>query len=139
MAAAPPPPEPRTPAPQALAVCQESLSKIAATGQILFGSDSATLEGASVETLDRLAAAVKGCPGVRIAVEGHADIEGSTDYNQRLSVRRAQAVVAHLIKAGADAQRLEAVGFGASRPAAPNDTVENKAKNRRIEIIVRRP
>jgi OmpA-OmpF porin, OOP family len=117
--------------------CQEKLGRIASEGRILFDVDSATLDAASYETLDRLAKEAKLCPGVRIAIEGHADVEGSTEYNQRLSTRRAQAVVAYLAKAGAEVQRLEAVGFGSSRPAAPNDTVANKAKNRRIEIVVR--
>jgi OOP family OmpA-OmpF porin len=74
---------------------------------------------------------------MRIAIEGHTDADGPATYNQRLSVRRAQAVVAYLVKAGADRQQLEAVGFGVSRPAAPNDTPENMARNRRIEFSVR--
>ena len=74
---------------------------------------------------------------MRIAIEGHTDAEGSAEYNQRLSVRRARAVVAYLVKAGADRKQLEAVGYGPSRPAAPNDTEENMARNRRIEFSVR--
>jgi OOP family OmpA-OmpF porin len=135
--AAAPPPAVAPPPPALVAECRANLSKIARAGRILFDSDSATLDISSFDTLNRLAAAARQCPGVRIAVEGHADIEGSNEYNQRLSVRRAEAVVAYLVKAGADAQQLEAMGFGASRPAAPNTTVGNKAKNRRIEIIVR--
>jgi OOP family OmpA-OmpF porin len=142
----PPAPEPKmAAAPQPAAVppakammvvaCQDKLGKIA--GRILFDTDSANLDAASHDTLDRLAKEAKLCPGVRIAIEGHADVEGSAEYNQRLSMRRAQAVMAHLVKAGADARQLEAVGFGSSRPAAPNDTAANKAKNRRIEIVVR--
>jgi outer membrane protein OmpA-like peptidoglycan-associated protein len=52
-------------------------------------------------------------------------------------MKRAEAVVGYLIKAGADAKQLEAAGFGASRPVAPNTTAGNRAKNRRIEISVR--
>jgi outer membrane protein OmpA-like peptidoglycan-associated protein len=135
-AAAPPSAPAAAPQTQAKA-CQDDLGRIAGAGRILFDSDSATLDASSVGTLDRLAAAAKLCPGVRIAIEGHADVEGSAEYNRRLSVRRAQAVVAYLIKAGADARQLEAVGFGSSRPVAPNDSAGNKAKNRRIEIVVR--
>ncbi len=132
------PPSPVSTAPPALvAECRANLGKIASAGRILFDSSSATLDAASFDTLDRLAAAAKQCPGVRIAIEGHADIEGSTDYNQRLSIKRAEAVVAYLVKAGADASRLEAAGFGSSRPAAPNSTAGDRARNRRIEIIVR--
>jgi OOP family OmpA-OmpF porin len=124
------------PQPEANA-CQESLNKITRAGHINFATDSATLDSASFDTLDRLAAAAKACPAMHIAIEGHTDAEGSAGYNQRLSVRRARAVAAYLVKAGADRKQLEAVGYGLSRPAAPNDTEENMARNRRIEFIVR--
>ena len=133
--APPPPPSAQPLTPQA-ASCQQELNKIAGDGHILFATDSAKLDTASFETLDRIAQAAKACPGVRIAIEGHTDAEGSTEYNQRLSVRRAQAVVNYLIKAGADRQQFAAVGFGPARPAAPNDTEENMAKNRRIEFSI---
>ena len=137
VAAAPPQP-PAAPAPSpAVNACQDTLNKIANAGHINFTSDSAALDSASFETLDRLAGAAKACPGMRIAIEGHTDADGSTEYNQRLSVRRARAVVTYLVKAGADRTQLEAVGFGPSRPAAPNDTEENMARNRRIEFNVR--
>jgi OOP family OmpA-OmpF porin len=117
--------------------CQAELSRIANAGHILFATDSAKLDSASFETLDRLAAAARACPGVRIAIEGHTDSEGSAEYNQRLSVRRARAVVSYLVKAGAERSQFEAVGYGLSRPAVPNDTEENMARNRRIEFSVR--
>lgn len=135
-AAAPTTPAP--PAPQVVGnACRENLGKVANAGHVLFDTDSAALDSASFEILSRLAAAAKTCPGLRIAIEGHTDAEGNARYNQRLSVRRARAVVAYLIKAGVDREQLEAVGFGRSRPAVPNDTVENMAKNRRIEFVVR--
>lgn len=137
VAAAPPQP-PAAPAPSpAVNACRDNLNKITNAGHINFTSDSAALDGTSFETLDRLAGAAKACPGMRIAIEGHTDADGSAEYNQRLSVRRARAVVAYLVKAGADRKQLEAVGYGPSRPAAPNDTEENMARNRRIEFNVR--
>lgn len=132
-AAAPPQP----PVSPEVTACQESLNKITGAGHINFATNSATLDSESFATLDRLAAAAKVCPGMRIAIEGHTDAEGRAEYNQRLSVRRARAVVAYLVKSGADRKQLEAVGYGLSRPAAPNDTEENMAKNRRIEFSVR--
>jgi OOP family OmpA-OmpF porin len=131
------PPQPAAPVPPEVTACQSNLNRIAHAGQINFGTNSAALDPASFDTLDRLAAAAKVCPGMRIAIEGHTDAEGTSDYNQRLSERRAQAVVSYLVKAGADRKRLEAVGYGFTRPAAPNDTEENMAKNRRIEFSVR--
>jgi OOP family OmpA-OmpF porin len=128
-----PPAQPLSP--QA-ASCQQELNKIAGAGHIHFATDSAKLDTASFETLDRIAAAAKACPGVRIAIEGHTDTEGGSQYNQRLSVRRAQAVVSYLVKAGAERKQFVAVGYGPTKPAAPNDTEENMAKNRRIEFSI---
>ena len=150
-APAPPPPQPEpvpkvaaapaeppsAPVPPEVTACQNNLDRITNAGHINFATNSAALDSDSFVTLDRLAAAAKVCPGMRIAIEGHTDAEGSAEYNQRLSVRRARAVVAYLVKAGADRKQLEAVGYGLSRPAAPNDTEENMAKNRRIEFSVR--
>jgi OOP family OmpA-OmpF porin len=130
------------PAPPAEAVarakaCEEHLAGVAKSGLIHFHYASAELENASFPTLDQLAAAAKSCPGMHIEVAGHASAEGSPDANQQLSLKRAQSVVTYLVHAGVDPGRLESVGFGATRPVAPNDTSENMAKNRRIEFTVR--
>jgi outer membrane protein OmpA-like peptidoglycan-associated protein len=69
-------------------------------------------------------------------VSGHTDSDGGEELNQKLSEARAQAVREHLIAQGISADRLVAVGHGASEPVAPNDTEENKARNRRTEITV---
>jgi outer membrane protein OmpA-like peptidoglycan-associated protein len=142
-AASPPAPEPPAkPAPPPEAVvkakaCEDELSTLARAGLIQFRVGSAELDSASFETLDKLAAAAKSCPAMHIEVGGHASAEGGAEINQQLSFRRAQSVVAYLSKAGVDAALLEAIGYGTTRPIAPNDTVENMAKNRRIEFTVR--
>jgi outer membrane protein OmpA-like peptidoglycan-associated protein len=117
--------------------CKESLDTIQDKGLIHFNTGSAELDRSSFETLDKLAGAAKLCPGMRIVIEGHTDAEGPAEYNQLLSVRRAQAVARYLVRAGADAQQLEATGYGDRKPKMPNDTIENMAKNRRIEFEVR--
>jgi OmpA-OmpF porin, OOP family len=117
--------------------CEEQLAGLAKAGQILFRLASAELDGVSFTTLDKLAEAAKSCPGMHIEVGGHASSEGGAEINQQLSFRRAQSVVAYLVSAGVDAAQLEPVGFGATRPIAPNDSNENMAKNRRIEFTVR--
>ena len=106
-------------------------------GQIVFGQASAELDSASYSALDQLAEAAKGCLDMRIEVGGHASAEGSADANQQLSVRRAQSVVGYLVKAGVESTQLQPVGYGATRPIAPNDTDDNMTKNRRIEFTVR--
>jgi OOP family OmpA-OmpF porin len=130
------------PAPPAEAIarakaCEEQLAGVAKSGLIHFHYASAELESASFPTLDQLAAAAKSCPGMHIEVGGHASAEGSPDANQALSLKRAQSVVTYLVQAGVDPDRLEPIGFGATRPVAPNDGGENLAKNRRIEFTVR--
>jgi outer membrane protein OmpA-like peptidoglycan-associated protein len=134
--AAVPPAPPSAAAIQAKA-CEERLRGLTETGQILFEVSSAALDRASLPTLDKLAEAAKTCPGLRIEVAGHASADGPTRLNQALSLRRARSVVAYLVRAGVEETQLEAVGYGADKPAAPNDTDENSAKNRRIEFTVR--
>ena len=133
---------PTRPAPPAEAVvraraCEEQLAGLAREGQILFRLASAELENVSSQTLDRLADAAKTCPGMHIEVSGHASSEGNPEANLQLSLKRAQSVVAYLVQEGVDAAQLEPMGYGATRPIAPNDTSENMARNRRIEFAVR--
>jgi OOP family OmpA-OmpF porin len=140
--AIPPQPLPPTPAVEPAAVarakaCEEQLAGLARSGEIHFRRSSAELESVSFPTLDQLAEAAKTCPGMRIEVAGHASSEGNAASNRQLSLKRAQSVVAYLVHAGVDAAQLESVGFGATRPIAPNDSIENMAKNRRIDFTVR--
>jgi outer membrane protein OmpA-like peptidoglycan-associated protein len=129
-------PLPGTPEAKARA-CEVELAEVVSTGHILFRVGSAELDGASSSTLDKVAGAAKACAGTRIEIGGHASSEGSSEINRQLSIKRAQSVLAYLVRAGVDARRLQPVGYGASRPVAPNDTSENMAKNRRIEFVVR--
>jgi outer membrane protein OmpA-like peptidoglycan-associated protein len=73
---------------------------------------------------------------VNIEISGHTDNQGSDAYNQKLSMERARTVYRYLIDNGIDAYRLSFKGYGADRPVAPNDTEENRAKNRRTEILI---
>jgi outer membrane protein OmpA-like peptidoglycan-associated protein len=130
-----PPPAAADAAPKTLAACREDLVKLTTDSPIPFDRGSAKIDAEALETLTRIAAAVKACPGVRIVVEGHADLEGIPEYNQRLSLRRAEAVAEVL--AGAGLGQLETVGFGVTRPVAPNTTPQARAKNRRSVIVVR--
>jgi len=71
---------------------------------------------------------------VRFEIQGHTDNVGSEEFNQKLSDERAEAVRAYMIEKGIAAERLTAKGYSMSTPAAPNDTKEGRAKNRRIEF-----
>lgn len=72
---------------------------------------------------------------VVIAV-GHTDSVGTDAYNQKLSVRRAEAVKAYLVSKGIEANRVYTEGKGKKQPVADNKTAEGRAKNRRVEIEV---
>jgi outer membrane protein OmpA-like peptidoglycan-associated protein len=117
--------------------CQADLRRVARAGQIQFERASADINARSHGTLDELARVVRACPAAVVEIEGHTDAEGAPDRNQRLSERRAGSVREYLIQAGADPQRLIAVGYGQEKPIAPNDTAESRARNRRIEFTVK--
>lgn len=128
--AAPPPP----PAPPA---CLAAIAGELAQGGIAFRISRDVMEPASQARLDRVAQAMNTCPRVRFTIAGHTDSDGIASQNVDLSQRRAQAVVAHLIRRGVEAGRMLAEGHGASRPLVPNTSAANKARNRRIEITAR--
>ena len=119
------------------AKCQDTLRGVAKEGIIRFERASADLHSDSSSTLNKLASAANACPGFAVEIEGHTDAEGTPERNLRLSERRAQSVVSYLTKAGVPADRLRAIGYGETRPVAPNDTPENRSKNRRIEFGVK--
>lgn len=117
--------------------CRDAMRTTVSKGHVRFARGSAALQKESFATLDRLASVVRNCPGTTIDVEGHADSDGADILNQRLSQRRAAAVVGYLVKAGIEEKRLRAVGYGEKRPLVPNTTSRNKAFNRRIDFAVR--
>jgi len=72
----------------------------------------------------------------RIVVEAHTDNKGTPDELQTLTQNRAQAVLDKLSAGGVEASRIEVKGYGASLPVAPNTTNLNRAKNRRVDVIL---
>ena len=86
--------------------------------------------------LDDLVSKIRGINLEVIIAVGHTDSIGSVAYNQRLSVRRAEAVKAYLVSKGIERNRVYTEGKGKSQPVADNRTKEGRAKNRRVEIEV---
>ena len=84
--------------------------------------------------LDAVVIVLKKNPGLKIEIQGHTDNRGSAKYNQELSEKRARAVMDYFINAGIDRDRLTAKGYGLTKPAYPNTSPENMAKNRRVEL-----
>ncbi|MBC3787217.1 OmpA family protein [Spirosoma utsteinense] len=100
---------------------------------LFFESTRYDLADKSRTELDRISAFMKTNPTIRIEIAGHTDDRGDPAANLLLSQKRAQAVVNYLTKAGVEPGRMQAVGFGKTRPAVPNSSDENRQLNRRIE------
>jgi outer membrane protein OmpA-like peptidoglycan-associated protein len=106
------------------------------TQGVLFATNSARIRPESTPTLLEIGTMLQENPDLRIAIEGHTDSEGTTEFNQDLSERRAAAVKAYLVtEMRIDAARLQAMGFGESSPVASNETPEGRAQNRRVDLV----
>jgi OOP family OmpA-OmpF porin len=114
-------------------------SQIVILQQVNFDTNRATITKDSFTVLEQVAAVLQDHPEIaRLAVDGHTDNRGGDAQNKSLSERRAIAVVLWLTEHGVDARRLEARGFGQRRPIAANVTTMGRAKNRRVEFLIRR-
>lgn len=117
--------------------CQLLYDAALRRGTVRFRSGSAELSDESRAIVDRLTVTSLRCVNARIEIGGHTDSDGNPASNAELSRRRSETVAAYMARAGVPVDRLEPVGYGQTVPVAPNDTPENKARNRRIEFIVK--
>ncbi|MEE4241226.1 MAG: OmpA family protein [Desulfopila sp.] len=101
---------------------------------ILFDFDKYTIKKEYHTELNRWVDYFLANQGVTAEIHGHTDSIGTEAYNQKLSERRAQAVINYLIKKGVEPSRLASKGFGESSPVAPNTTPAERQKNRRVEV-----
>jgi OmpA-OmpF porin, OOP family len=104
--------------------------------RLLFDTGAATLQPASQEQLSNIAAIMKAYPNVKILLGGYTDNTGDAAANVKLSQERADNVMAELVKAGVDASRMTAKGYGEEHPVADNTTEDGRQKNRRISLHV---
>lgn len=110
--------------------------RLQAPESITFQTDSAEIQPQFRRTLSDIAASIQQYPNTAVRVEGHTDSTGSASYNQDLSVNRAQSVASYLAQSGVQPSRLQAIGYGESRPIATNSTPQGRAQNRRVEILI---
>ncbi len=103
---------------------------------ILFQTNQSALQTQARQNIQKIAEVLMKYPDTDIIVAGHTDSDGAEDYNQKLSEKRAQAVVDYLKTLGVNGTRLQMVGYGETQPVAPNDTAAGKQANRRVEIAV---
>ena len=141
---APPPPRPApapapapAAAPPAAAVVPAPTSeKVTFAADAFFDFDKAVLKPEGKAKLDDLVSKMSGLNLEVIIAVGHTDSIGTDAYNQKLSVRRAEAVKAYLQSKGVESNRIYTEGKGEKQPVADNKTTAGRAKNRRVEIEV---
>jgi len=119
-------------------VYKDARGTILAMSDILFDFGKATLTQELQLNLAEVAAILKSLlTESTVIIEGHTDNVGSAQRNKVLSEERATAVLNYLVERGVDKKRLKAVGYGLTKPIADNNTEEGRAKNRRVELVIK--
>ena len=101
-----------------------------------FESSKATITPTGLAILDEMSAAIRQLKNRKVEIIGHTDNQGQPSTNRNLSTARAEAVKQYLISKGINGDLLEASGQGSERPITSNDTVDGRARNRRIEFRI---
>lgn len=105
-------------------------------GDVLFATGKADLNQDAKIALAKLSGIVLNYPSLKLAIGGYTDSTGSADFNQTLSQKRADGVMAYLMAQGLNSDTMSAEGYGESNPVADNTTSAGRQKNRRVEIVV---
>jgi OOP family OmpA-OmpF porin len=125
--------------PMTAATCRDQLQTVVKAGRIEFDANNPIVTTDSLSVLDRVAATALRCPDAAIEVDVHSDNDGTAAVLRDRTQARAETIVDYLVRAGVRRERLTAVGYGATKPIADNNTVAGKASNRRVEFIVAVP
>lgn len=136
VAPAPAPAAVVAPAPAVVVPPAPTSEKVTFAADAFFDFDKAVLKSEAKTKLDDMASKLQGINLEVVIAVGHTDSVGSDAYNQKLSVKRAEAVKAYLVSKGIEANRVYTEGKGKKQPVADNKTAEGRAQNRRVEIEV---
>jgi outer membrane protein OmpA-like peptidoglycan-associated protein len=131
----PPPVRADTALPPRPGACTAPERLTAAPRSVHFALDRSDLSAASRAVLDRAIGHLRAYPGVRVTLTGHTDPRASNVYNQALSQRRVDAVVAYLMANGIPADRLRASAFGEERLLTTGTSIQDQARNRRVDVV----
>jgi len=129
-------PAPAAAAPRPAAPPPAAATKVTYAADAFFDFDKSVLKAEGKAKLDDLVGKVKGINLEVIIAVGHTDSVGSDAYNQKLSVKRSDAVKAYLVTKGIEKNRVYTEGKGEKQPVADNKTSAGRSKNRRVEIEV---
>jgi OOP family OmpA-OmpF porin len=124
------------PAPKAAVAPVAAPAKITYAADAFFAFDKSVVQPAGKAKLDDLVKRMQAMDIEVVVAVGHTDSTGPASYNQRLSVRRAEAVKAYMVSKGVDADRIFTEGKGEDSPVADNSNRSGRAKNRRVEVEV---
>jgi outer membrane protein OmpA-like peptidoglycan-associated protein len=119
-----------------LATSETARGLIVNMSDVLFDTGKYTLKTGTQISLAKVAGILQAYPGLKLQVEGYTDSTGSTQFNQKLSENRADAVRDFLISQGVTPDNISATGYGESKPVADNNTAQGRQQNRRVNLVV---
>jgi outer membrane protein OmpA-like peptidoglycan-associated protein len=119
-----------------LATSESARGLIVNMSDVLFDTGRYTLKPNTQISLAKVSGILQAYPGLKLQVEGYTDSVGSDQYNQKLSENRADAVRDFLVTQGVQTDNISATGYGKAKPVADNATVQGRAQNRRVNLVV---
>lgn len=117
-------------------VIEKQIDSILSVENINFEVDSATITPKGVATIKKIYAILKKYPNTKVQINGYTDSDGDAKYNKQLSQERVDMVKKALIQFGLNGDNFTTKGYGEENPLVPNSSIENRAKNRRVEFII---